>query len=135
MNIEAVRNALARALADSVLEFNVYPYVSAMPTPPGFQILPPAAEFDLAMQRGLDRWTWTVQGFVALTSDIGSQQTLDELTDTGIVKDALEADPTLGGLVDDLRVTSQSTGRVVDSAGGSPMLLVEWALTILAKGS
>lgn len=119
-------------------DVQVNPYALAQPTPPGIQILPGAVQYDQAFGRGLDEWTFTVQGFVALTSDIGSQVVLDAMSapsGSGSVKAALEADKTLGGLVQSLHVTEQTAGRVVDIPGsGSPMLLVEWRVQVLGLG-
>ena len=120
---------MATALG-TITDVQVNAYALAQPTPPGIQILPPAVEYDSAFHRGIDEWTFTVQGFVSLTSDIGSQQVLDGLcapSGSSSVKAALEADNTLGGVVQSLRVVEQSPGRVVDvPGGGSPVLLVEW---------
>src|SRR5262245_54193773 len=119
----------------------------AQPTPPGLQILPPSVTYDRTMQgsaaavsrHALDEWMFVVQGFVALTTDLGSQVTLDEMcapSGTRSVKAALETDRTLGGLVSDLHVRGQSPGALVQFPnGGSPMLLVEWQVQVLAKGS
>lgn len=120
-------------------DVQVNPYALAQPTPPGLQILPPGTEYDSSFHRGLDEWTFTVQGFVALTSDIGSQILLDEMcapAGATSVKAALEADVTLGGSVQSLHVQEQTAGRVIDAAGGgSPMLLVEWRVQVFGLGN
>src|ERR1044072_8938710 len=96
--IAQVRQAMADAIA-ALVPWDVNAYVLAQPNPPGVQILPPSIDFDFAMHRGQDVWTFTVQGYVPLTSDVAAQQLLDELiAPTGGMKDALEADRTLGGL-------------------------------------
>jgi hypothetical protein len=67
------------------------------------------------MGRGLDKWTFTVQAFVALASDIGAQVKLDAfLAPSGSqsVKAAIEADGTLGGIVADTSVVSCTGYRV-----------------------
>jgi hypothetical protein len=90
------------------------------------------------MGRGLDEWTFVIQGFVSLNSDVGSQVLLDQMcapSGSGSVKAALEADKTLGGVVQSLHVVSQSAGRVVETGAGSPMLLVEWQVQLLSKGT
>lgn len=120
---------------DALGDLNVNPYVLAQPNPPGLQILPPALSFDFANARGIDEWTFVIQGFVSLGStDVGSQMILDQLLTPNGVKAALEADKTLGGLVADLRVTSSGDARVVEPPGGSPMLLVEWRVTMFVSG-
>ncbi len=135
MNVNAVRHALAEALAHPAMSVNAY--AQANPTPPGLQILPPTVEFDKTMDRGHDEWTFTVQGFVS-GSDRASQRLLDEFIDTQGefgVKPRLEADKGLGGLVENLRVTAQTPARMVETqAGGNPMLLVEWQVLIYGRG-
>lgn len=126
---------MADAVASRV-PWDINAYVLAQPNPPGVQILPPEVEFDLTMQRGYDTWRFTVQGFIALTSDIGAQQLLDELIEpAGGMKATLEADNTLGGLVASLRVESSGPPRQVEAAAGHPMLLVEWRVSMFVRGS
>jgi len=133
LSVTQIRQGLADAL-ENVIDGQVSPYALAQPTPPGLQILPPGNTYDFTMQRGIDQWVFIVQGFVALTSDQGTQRVLDDMcapTGSGSVKAALELDRTLGGVVDTLQVVSQSPGVVVDTpGGGSPMLLVEWRVEV-----
>jgi hypothetical protein len=127
--------ALAEALAHPSMQVNAYAHSS--PTPPGVQILPPSVNYDMTMTRGHDEWSFTIQGFVSGT-DRGSQRLLDELIDTQgqfSVKNRLESDKTLGGLIEDMRVTTQSTARMVEIPGGNPMLLVEWTVLIYGRGA
>jgi hypothetical protein len=115
--------------------------VLAQPTPPGIQIIPPGVVYDYSMgslSSGLNEWLFIIQGFVALTSDIGAQKVLDEMcapSGNSSVKALLEADKSLGGVVETLRVTEQTPGRQVDPGSGNPMLLVEWRVMIHAKGA
>lgn len=118
-------------------DVNVSPYASSQPVAPGIQILPPGVDYDYTYQRGLDEWTFVVQGFVALNEDVSTQQLLDQLcaaTGPDSVKGALEADKTLGGSCNTLRVISQSPGVQVNPGGSGPMLLVEWRVMVYANG-
>jgi hypothetical protein len=139
MNRAAVREAIADALAMDGVQTN--PYVLAQPTPPGIQIPPPGATYNYTMRsngNGLNEYPFVIQAFCALNSDIGAQRLLDEMcADTGptSIKALLEADKTLGGLVDDLVVTDQIPGRQVEQPSGNPMLLVEFHVTVYAKGA
>lgn len=135
MDIGAVRQAMANALAP--LEVQVNPYMLASPTPPGVQIPPPAVTaYDFAV--GIHEWEFIVQGFVALSaSDIGSQKLLDKMCQPGgatSVRALLEADRTLAGTVDNLHVVSQEKARTVEPQGGIPLLLVEWRVQVYANG-
>lgn len=140
MNIGAVRQAIATVL-DAIPNVNVSAYVLAQPTPPGIQIPPPAPIYDYTMgatNQGLSEWMFVIQGFVALNSDVAAQKVLDTLcapSGAGSVKALLEADKTLGGLVESLRVMDQSPGRQVEQPPGNPLLLVEWHVQVLAKGA
>ena len=67
---------------------------------------------NLAFGRGDTQWNLVIRGYVSATLDVTSQQRLDQwLATEGIysVKEAIEADPTLGGLADWTLVT-RSTG-------------------------
>jgi hypothetical protein len=135
VNVNAVRQAMADALAHPAMQVNAYAH--SQPTPPGVQILPPSVVYDRTLGRGHDDWTFVIQGFVS-GSDRGSQRLLDELIDTQgtfSVKNRLEADKTLGGLVEDMRVVAQSPARMVEMPGGNPMLLVEWSVLIYGRGA
>ena len=136
MNIATVRAAMAAAMDGATSGVQVNAYALAQPTPPGIQILSGGVEYDRAFARGLDEWTFTVQAFVALNADIGPQKLLDTLcapTGAGSVKAALEADRTLGGAVQTLRVLNQSPARQATRPDGSSMLLVEFSVQVLAN--
>ena len=140
MNVATVRAAMATAL-DTIPNVQVNAYVQAQPNPPGIQIIPPGCVYDYSMgatNQGLSNWTFVVQGFVALNTDIGAQKTLDLMCNPSgpsSVKAALEADLTLGGTVEKLRVTEHSPGRQVEQVPGNPLLLVEWRVLVYAKGA
>ena len=63
VNVNAVRHAIAAALATPAMHVSAYAH--SQPTPPGVQILPPAVTYDLTMVRGHDEWVFTIQGFVS----------------------------------------------------------------------
>jgi hypothetical protein len=134
VNLTEVRQVIAETVNGYWSQAaDVNPYAKSQPDPPGFQILPPGRAYDTPAF-GMDEWTFMIQCFVAFTSDIGSQMLLDEMIGDGdgSMKTLLEADQTLGGLVQNVHVVSSSPGRMVDAPAGSPMLLVEWQLTVTA---
>lgn len=63
---------------------------------------------------------------------VASEDRLDELID-GLVHEALESDRTLGGVVDDLRVTKHSGYRSYGTPGSDkpPRLGAEWTVLCL----
>lgn len=135
-DISAVREAMRTAL-DVIPQVNVNAYAMAQPIAPGLQILPPAVEYDKSMARGLDTWMFVIQGFVAFNQDVSAQRLLDTMcapAGANSVKRALEADSTLGGLVQDASVIDQTPGRLLELPGVSPLLFVEWRVQVWARG-
>lgn len=131
-DVAALREGL-RANLSAIRGVQVSAYATSQPTPPGVQILPPAVEYDLAMARGLDRWTFIVQAFVSFSTDSGSQKLLDELlapTGERSVKTALESDKTLGGAADGMQVTGADRPALVDRAGGGQLMLSEFTVVV-----
>jgi hypothetical protein len=140
-DLTTMRTGLAANLS-TLTGIQVSPYMLANPTPPTIHLYPggPAGdiEYDLAMARGLDQWTFTVQAFVALAADIGSQVKLDQfIAPSGAqsVKAALESDDTLGGTVASVQVVSCSGYRIYVAEGRGPMIGAEWHVEILATGT
>jgi hypothetical protein len=117
-DLELIRAAIGANLATLVaaegMQFT--PYMLAEPTPPTVQVLGSGdIVYDVAMQRGGDQNEVLVQAFVSMISDIGGQMKLDRLlasSGPSSMKEAIQSDPTLGGIVDDLRVT-RSNGHTV----------------------
>jgi hypothetical protein len=112
----------------------VYPYMRSDPIPPGVQVFPGPLTYDLAMGRGLDQPTWIVQGFVAYSTDVGSQTLLDELcapAGPASIKQAVESDRTLSGAVAGVQVTGMSGYRIAQSDTGT-LVVAEWDVTVWA---
>src|SRR3989304_8197476 len=111
--VAEIREGLRANLA-TITGCQVSAYMLSQPTTPCLYVVPGDIEFDQAMQRGMDRWTFRVVALAGLASDIGAQKKLDEfLAPSGAtsVKAAGEADRTLGGVVDALRVTAPTGSR------------------------
>ena len=103
---------------------------------PAFEVELDRIVYDSAGQRGLDEWFFTVRGFAASGTDKAAQMRLDPwLSSTGVesVKVALEAEPTLGGVANDCRVTSMAK-MAVFKAGDTNMFGAEWTLRVLVTG-
>lgn len=130
--IRAGLEANLRAIAD----VQVNPYWLSSPTSPALQILGGRQEYDKAMSRGLDVRYYTVQAYVALTTDIGAQKLLGQLRDPAgptSVKEAVESDPTLGGIVGGVQVTELGPERPVLTEGRQG-LASEWTVKVTASG-
>jgi len=133
-DLATIRQALADALDPIGDDVQVSAYLLAQPTPPTVQILPGNQDYDLAFKRGLDRRTFTVQGFVPVNESDETQKLLDELmapTGARSVKALLEADVTLGGVVGGLQVTADSGYAMQQHPTGIWTLLCEWTVVVL----
>jgi len=109
-----IREGLAANLS-AIPNVQVSAYMLSSPTPPTLWVFPEETDFDLTMQRGLDCYHLTIQAYIGAVADEGSQVLLDTLLDPASatsVKAAVEADRTLGGAVESLRVTKQTGYRL-----------------------
>lgn len=105
--LRQMRVGLADAL-DTIGGMQASPYVLASPTLPAADVQPTSIQYHLAMGNGLEIHAFQVSVYVAAGLDEASQEKLDEFVDSGVVKAALEADKSLGGLVSDIQVTQMS---------------------------
>lgn len=120
-------------------DWQVSAYMLGDPTPPAMHIIPAEVKYDAAMHRGMDDIRMTIQAYTGIVSDRGAQERLDQLlnpTGATSMKAAVEADTTLGGKVDDLRVVI-ATGYQVYALNGQAGLVVgcEWTVHIVALGA
>lgn len=115
--LSQIRDAMGTALA-AVPNLRVRPLIPSLVTPPMAVVQPQQIEYDLNAQRGLNRYTFTVTVFVTKADDRAAQLRVDPfVSPTGAtsVKAALEADRTLAGTVDTLRVTNVSNYSSTDA--------------------
>lgn len=128
-----IRAGLAANLA-TIADTQISAYMLSSPTPPAIHVFPERVDYHAAMQNGMERNRYTVQAFVGFTSDIGAQKRLDLMLESSgatSVKAAIEASPTLGGVVDDLEVTEATGYRIYALEGArGPVLGCEWAVEI-----
>lgn len=137
MGLTEIREGLADALA-SIPDLQESAYLLANPTPPSAEVQPGPVEYDAAMARGSDRWTMTVRVFVGAVTDRGAQARLDKmLAPTGgySVKAALQADRTLDGAAQTLRVVRCTGYRIFGREGAAPVLGAEWEVDVIASGT
>lgn len=99
---------------------------------------PDAVEYDLAMQRGLDRWTMIVQAFSGSPDSQAAQMNLDNWlapNGTSSVKAAIEGDITLGGIVQSARVSRSAGYRIYDLPDRGRTLGTEFFIDIFNTGN
>ncbi len=131
---DEIRTALAQALL-SIPGMQVSANQLSNATPPFAQVRRGPVEFDKAMQGGVHRPDFFVTVCVAFVSDIGAQRLLDRyLAADGdlSVKQALESDTTLGGLVQALHVTGASGETPYARDQGGPVLGSDWTVEVWA---
>jgi len=117
MALSDIRTAMGSALS-AVPGLRVREVLPSLLTPPMAVIAPNQIEYDLNAQNGLHRYTFTVSVFVVKADDRAAQLKVDPYvapTGTGSVKAALEADRTLGGVVNTLRVTAVNNYSSTDA--------------------
>lgn len=134
--LSTLRSALAGKLQP--LGAQCSGYVLANPTPPFFDIDlgDPAIEYDQAFVGGHDLWRFTVRGCVAFSLDQAAQMKLDawvSTTGSSSVKALLEADQTLGGAAQTVRVVELAAYRPLSNTGGQIIHLgAEWTVEVRA---
>lgn len=105
--LSEIRSGLATNLA-TINGLRTSAFVPDEPKPPMAIIFPETIEFDTAFGRGLDTYTFTIQLIVSKISERNAQSNLDSYCNPdgpSSVKAAIEKNRTLGGLIQDLRVT------------------------------
>lgn len=117
--IADVRAALATAIA-TVDGLSARPYTKDIADVPVAMVGGPEIEYDKTFGRGHDDYMIPIIILVSKVSDEDSQTKLDSYLDPfgdSSVKTAIEADSTLGGVVEDLRVMSTSDYGVHEVSG------------------
>lgn len=105
-SIKEVRKALAKAISKEFGKgYNVRPYAVSDPVSPFVQIVGPAIEPNQAFGGGAEWWEFSVEAGVASNIDQAAQEKADEFIEDGKLQKAIDADDTLGGLVDGMIIT------------------------------
>jgi hypothetical protein len=137
------RKALARKVSE-IPDLQVSPYMLSEPTPPAAHVFPTPIEYDETFQRGSDKLMLTLQVIVSTgAGDRAAQAKLDAFLEPfgpKSVKQKIEepdtdgGEVTLGGIVDDLRVTRCEGYRLYQREGRAPVLGSEWIIEVAAPG-
>jgi hypothetical protein len=107
------------------------------PTLPVAYVVPGEIQYHATMGNGHSDWNLLIEVQVGTVSDIGAQDTLDAfISESGekSIKAAIEADPTLGGLAQDLIVQGTSDYGLFARAQGDAVLGVRFRVWVLASG-
>lgn len=96
--------------------------------------MPGSIQFDTSFGRGLDEYEFTVMVIVGKVDDRSSQARLDAFCDPSgaiSIKQAVEADRTLGGAAQTLQVTQMRNYQQL-SAGDTTYLAAEFVVRVYA---
>jgi hypothetical protein len=135
--LDQIREGIKTALS-TIEGVQVSAQFLSNPTPPAIHVFPPSGQYHRAMGNGHTDWNLTVQAFAAMTSDIGAQKLLDKfIADAGpySVRQAIEADGTLGGVADDTIVQGFENYGVRVRPDGTLVLAVDFNVLVLAGDS
>jgi hypothetical protein len=108
------------------------------PTLPVAYVVPGEIQYHASMGSGHSDWNLLIEVQVGTVSDIGAQDNLDAfISESGekSIKAAIEADPTLGGLAQDLIVQGTSDYGLFARAQGDAVLGVRFRVWVLAAGN
>jgi hypothetical protein len=129
--VSEIRDALALAM-ESVHGLRTSAHVPDAPRPPIAVVMPDRIEYDLNAHRGADRFFFTVTVLASRADDRAAQQNLDRyLVGESSVKDAIERDRTLGGVVNTCRVTSMQNYAAVP-VGETTYLSAQFIVEVVA---
>lgn len=133
--IANIRSGLAANLS-TIPEVKALAYMKGAPPDRAVWVFPDEIEYDDSSDS--DSLTFTVQATVGNIGDQAAQVRLDKMLDrTGAysVKAAVESDRTLGGAVDDLRVTHCTGYQVIESRAvpNALTLSAQWTVEIEAS--
>lgn len=132
-SVSVLMDGLGDALS-TITGLRVTDYVSGQVNPPAAAVGLPSVSFDSTMARGSDQYTFQIRVFVASAYNKTATLNLSKFmsgTGTSSIKAKLEADPTLGGVCDTLRVTNAESGWVEHA--GSSYLVADFDVDVIAR--
>lgn len=133
-----IRAGIAGLLNAALPDFMCTGYNLPNAYAPSIEVEPDRIVYDMAGQRGLDEWFFTLRVFAASGTDVAAQQRLDPLlnsTGSQSIKAIVEADRTLGGSVSDARIIGLAKVRVFSTTSGDVGYYgAELTLRVLAAG-
>jgi hypothetical protein len=133
-DISAIASGLAAALA-VIPKLRTQPEIlDTVPVPCAVIGPPTSIEYDEAMARGADVYTFTIRVLVARASERSAQRALSGYASGSgatSIKAAVEADPTLGGAAQTVRVAS-ANGIGVYAYGDVDYLGLEFTTEVVA---
>jgi hypothetical protein len=127
-----LRQGLAEALR-TIPSLRVYELLPDNPNPPGVAISLDRVVYDSVFARGCDEYEFTIHLFVTRGDDRTAQVRIEDyIAGNGptSIKAVIEADPTLGGVAQTVRVSEARNLGTQDRADGTSLMLVDFTVTI-----
>ena len=129
--VSEIRQALADKAAN-VYGLRTVAYQPDAPRPPVAFVMLDRIEYDLNANRGADTFFFVITVIVGRADDRAAQKNLDQyLVGTDSVKTAIEADRTLGGVVNTCRMT-EARNYVSVNVGDTTYLQIELEVEVVA---
>lgn len=129
--VSEIRQALADKAAN-VYGLRTVAYQPDAPRPPVAFVMLDRIEYDLNANRGADTFFFVITVIVGRADDRAAQKNLDQyLVGTDSVKTAIEADRTLGGVVNTCRMT-EARNYVSVNVGDTTYLQIELEVEVIA---
>lgn len=129
--VSDIRQALADKAAN-VYGLRTVAYQPDAPRPPVAFVMLDRIEYDLNANRGADTFFFVITVIVGRADDRAAQKNLDQyLVGSDSVKKAIEADRTLGGVVNTCRMT-EARNYVSVNVGDTTYLQIELEVEVVA---
>ena len=129
--VSQIRQALADKAAN-VYGLRTVAYQPDAPRPPVAFVMLDRIEYDLNANRGADTFFFVITVIVGRADDRAAQKNLDQyLVGSDSVKTAIEADRTLGGVVNTCRMT-EARNYVSVNVGDTTYLQIELEVEVVA---
>lgn len=135
MDVTALREGV-RAATKTIPGLQCFAFLPGTITPPTFFVGEAVIEFDRTFGRGMDEVMLTARLLVSLADDESAQRSLDKyLKGSGphSIKEAVEAERTLGGACADLHV-QRVTGWAMYEHADTQYLGAEFAIRVIGEG-
>lgn len=135
-SVTALREGIAAQLGD-ISGLRMKAFAPDSVNPPAVAVELTSLGFDSTFARGFDEFNFTVRVYASRASDKAGQNKIDSYlagSGPGSVKAAIEADKTLGGVAETLRVTGVDNYGIYD-VGGTGYYGAEFSVIVWARGT
>ena len=131
VTLSEIRQGLSQALT-AVPGLRVSATMQDAPNPPVAMVYPDLIQYDLNANRGADEYTFVILLIVGRAADRAAQNNIDQYAvGHGSVKAAVEADRTLGGIINTCRVSEMRNYQQL-VIGDTTFLSVEFVVEVVA---